>query len=211
MKVKVPLISASIALGLLSTLGEGQVSYPTLSTHLANPSIHTNIISNLRAIRNGIPQTPLASFTLWPSTYSGTPGYPNPTYAYDDNFTTASSVSLTQLGKGANARLEDWFGFPAAPSGATGLTLNINSSAVTGTGGDAIIYYSLDGGATFTTVYNLLSNHSRAQQTDVITLSDSQDLTQVRVRAQAGAVVISPGGESTASQSVYEIWISGND
>ncbi len=151
-----------------------------------------------------------ATFTVYPSTFSGSPGYSNPTSAYDGSFTTASSVSLTQLQKGGSGRLEDWLGFPARPGGATGLTLNINSSAATGPGGQVRISYSLDGGNTFTSVYCLCYGGSRAQATDTISLSDSQDLTQVRVRAQALAQSVGTG-ESTASSSVYEIWISGSD
>jgi hypothetical protein len=190
MKVKIWSIAVLVTFGLLSAIAHSQV---TAGSDTAPPP---------------------GTFTLRPSTYSGGGlggPYSHPTYAYDGSFTTASTGSVVQLIgiKGATVSYETWFGFPSAPPGASGIQLNVNSAAVSSRGGDAILYYSLDRGATFKTVYSV-NNSSRGQQTDVISLSDTQDLTQVRVK---GWIVADTDGtfQSTASQSIYEIWISGND
>jgi hypothetical protein len=147
------------------------------------------------------------AFTLRPSTSSGT--YLNPASAYDGSFTTYSYGTVTQSLKGAKSKTETWSGFSSAPPGASGMQLNINSSATTQTGGTAEIDYSLNGGTTFTSVY-FLENTSRGQQTDSIALSNTQDLTKVRVKGNVYA--FSDGTYNTTSmQKVYEIWISGTN
>jgi hypothetical protein len=152
------------------------------------------------------------NFTVRPSEYSGSPGYNNPTEAYDGNLSTASSVELVQLGLGAISRIETWYGFPSAPIGATGMQLNINSAAATGHDGTAEVSYSLDGGTTFTILYVLpLSYETHSKQTNAIPISDGQDLTKVRIKAQATANVGIAGQEASSSQWIYEIWISGTD
>jgi len=151
------------------------------------------------------------SFTLRPTSYiAGFGGYANPTYAYDNDFTTASSIDSLRFAKGASFVTETWLGFPSAPPGASGLQLNINSLGAAGRGGQVILYYSLDGGTTYQTVYTIRPLQSRGQQTDTITLSSSQDLTKVRV--QGYALVFTDGTfVSEASQSIVEIWITGTD
>src|ERR1700683_16489 len=184
MKGKIQSVAVLLMLGFLSTVA---ISQEAADAGTASPS---------------------ATFTLRPSAYSGGGAggpYINPTYAYDDNFTTASTGSVVEGNKGAKVSYETWFGFPSAPPDASGIQLNVNSSAATGRGGDAILYYSLNGGTTFETIYSVL-NSSRAKQTDVISLSDTQDLTQVQVK---GYILADTDGTfgSTASQSIYEIWI----
>lgn len=152
-------------------------------------------------------QEPPGAFTLRPTASSGT--YLNPASAYDGSFTTYSYGSVTQSLKGTKSKTETWSGFSSAPPGASGMQLNINSSATTQTGGTAQLEYSLDGGTTFTSVY-FLENTSRGQQTDSIALSNTQDLTKIQVKANVFA--FSDGTYNTTStQKVYEIWISGTD
>jgi hypothetical protein len=152
-----------------------------------------------------------SSFTVRPTAYSGNPGYIDPSNAYDGNLSTASGQAVGASGKGATARIETWYGFPSTPSGATGMQLSINSSALTsGYAGFAFLEYSLDGGNTFNMVYGLLTNQSWPLQTNVIALSNSQDLTKVQVRGEVSALSVGTGG-SYATQSIYEIWITGND
>jgi hypothetical protein len=156
--------------------------------------------------------SPSATFTLRPTAYSGGGAggpYLDPTYAYDDNLATASTGSVSEAIKGAKVSYETWYGFASAPPDASAIQLNVSSSASTGRGGDAILYYSLNGGSTFQIIYSVL-NGSRAKQTDVISLTDTQDLTQVQVKAY---ILADTDGTflSTASQSIYEIWISGTD
>jgi hypothetical protein len=163
-----------------------------------------------KSVENKVAKSTQTIFTLRPSVYSGNPGYSSPTSAYDGNFSTASSVYLSAVGgKGGPSRQEDWFGFPAKPTGATGLTLNINFSAVTSGSGEAQIEYSLDGGTSFTRAYLVEGNKSSPQGTGTLALSNTQDTTQIRVRAQASALTLGP--LSTTSESVYEIWISGTN
>jgi len=149
----------------------------------------------------------MGAFTLRPTSSSGT--YLNPASAYDGSLTTYSYGTVTQSLKGAKTKTETWSGFSSAPPGASGMQLNINSSATTQVGGTAEIDYSLDGGTTFTSVY-FLENTSRGQQTDSIALSNTQDLTKVRVK---GSVFAFSDGtyNTTSTQKVYEIWISGTD
>jgi len=79
--------------------------------------------------------------------------------------------------------------FTAADGPISNISLKIDSyyylySGSTPTGR---LRYSLDGGTTWTDIYN--QNASRARQTDSIAIASNQDLTKVKVRA-----VASPGG-----------------
>src|SRR5260370_11130469 len=140
-------------------------------------------------------------FTLRPTTASGT--YLNPASAYDGSLTTYSYGTVTQSLKGAKTKTETWSGVSSAPPGASGMMLNINSSATTQTGGTAEIDYSLNGGTTFTSVY-FLENTSRAQQTDSIALSNTQELTKIQVK---GSVFVFSDGtyNTTSTQKLYQI------
>jgi hypothetical protein len=180
----------------------------------------TGLLSALTLAQTSGAQTPglqdnaPGTFSTRPSEYSGGgtsgSGYFNPPYAYDGSFTTASTDSVSQGFKGSTVAYETWFGFSSKPPGATNIQLNVNSAASVGPGGGALIYYSLDGGRTFTGLSSIFNNKSRPQQTDVLPLNDTQDLTQVQVKAYIMAVSVGMGA-SSASQSVYEIWISGSD
>jgi len=64
--------------------------------------------------------------------------------------------------------------------------------------------YSLNGGATWTTIYSMGvfggSCTNQPQRTDVVSLSAGQDLTQVQVRARFGSF-----GNTT--HQMYDSWI----
>lgn len=172
-------------------------------------TVATLIVTLLPVIANG--QTP-GTFRDPPTTSSspGTP-YLNPSLAYDNNLSTAATASVTEGVKGAKSDIEIWSGFSSAPSGANTIKLNVNSSASVNANGTVTVSYSLNGGAGFTTLYLLdFGGGTRGQQTDTITLSNTQDLTKVQVKAESTAFNIG-SGIGTASNHIFEIWISGND
>ncbi len=154
------------------------------------------------------------NFTLSPSTYTTASGYYDPTYAFDGSFTSYAYAYVSERGKGAHTQLEEWSGFPPAPGGATQMTLNIRSSGsvygVSGGTGSFAIDYSLDGGTTFTTAY-MVNGGSLSVTTNTISLSDTQDLTQIIVKAQAFAFCINSLQGSLVQHQVYEIWVAGQD
>lgn len=154
--------------------------------------------------------TAQSSFTRRPTAYSGgVISYVDASAAYDGSLTTAATASIIQTAKGSSLATETWDGFPSAPSGVTQMQLNVNSAVVNGYNGTAIIYYSVDGGNSFTPIYAQLEG-SRSQRTDVVPLADTLDITKVQVKAEIIAIDIG-GPESTAAQWVYEIWISGTN
>lgn len=126
---------------------------------------------------------------------SGTP-WTNPTYAYDGNSTTAASSTAGSTGTGGQ---QTWQGIPSAAGSPTSIKLKITSSGSVNSA-SAFIYYSLDGGSTYT----LLHSGTWGQGTDVITLSNAQSLPNIKVKAGTNG-----GGLRTshASCSVYEIWV----
>ncbi len=155
---------------------------------------------------------PANAFSVSPSEYSsGGQGYDDPTNAYDGNLATASSASVAYGNIGSKGAIETWYGFPNAPAGATGMQLNVSSSESTTQGGSAWVEYSVDGGTTFQYMLEVIGCCGTVPQHTIYEpLSDSQDLTKVQVKVE---VIASSNGHfaSTASQSVYEIWISGTD
>lgn len=172
------------------------------------------------------------TFAERPTAYSstGTP-FMYPANAYDGNLGTAAVANAARVGKGMVTDKETWYGFPVKPSGSNGMQLHIDSAVTMLVEGcisgpnecTASLQYSLNGGQSWIGVY-FVENTSRALQTDVIPLSDSQDLTQVQVRAIAYAAetcdsLVDPtdcppgSGRNTVrtTQQVFEIWITGND
>jgi hypothetical protein len=196
MKAKVLAVTVLVTLGLLLIWTKGQATSLDDSTS--------------RLPKSGL--TTLTAFTLRPTIFSPSIGYSNPALAFDANFSTASSITVSHVGKGATSRTQDWWGFPNAPTGATGMTLNVNSSAATAggpsSGGAALVYYSLDNGANFTLLFIVQNGQTKVPSTNTLALSNSQNLSLVRVRAEASVYTLGPALQTT--QSVYEIWISGN-
>ena len=136
-------------------------------------------------------------------------GYYNPTYAYDNNQTTAATASVI-WGPDPSAttyQYEAWGGFPAG-NGATPITLKVTSYAeVQGTIAPRVrISYSLNNGSTWTEIYALRPSGGgdtvRNLTTDAVTLPNTQDLTQVVVKAEAASST-----NGWAYSEVHEIWI----
>jgi hypothetical protein len=176
-------------------------------------SVKRNLFSTAAVLLGAIALSTLAhgqTFTDRPTTQSspGTP-YLSPANAYDNNLSTAATASVTEGVKGAKSDIEVWSGFSSAPADANTIELNISSSASANSLGIVAVYYSLDGGTTFTTLY-MIEGTTRSKQTNSVSLSNSQDLTKVQVKAEATAFNTGSGA-GTATSSIYEIWISGND
>jgi hypothetical protein len=135
-----------------------------------------------------------------PSAQSG--NYATPLNAYDNNFSTdavgSDSIFLS------NPKTETWSGFAAGPPSPTSVTLNINSQVIGNatSGGRATLSYSLNNGSSFTTIYDTTSPLS--QHTDAISLSVSQDITQIQVKATATASAV---GTGAVSSLIFEIWV----
>ena len=129
--------------------------------------------------------------------------YANPTNAEDGDPNTFASGSPG----GAQAQGgEIWSGFGAGPGSRTVVNLKITSAGVCGTfqfEGFAVDY-SLNGGATWTTIYSMGvfggACTTRSQQTDVVSISTTQDLTQIQVRARFASA-------GNTSHQVYDAWI----
>jgi len=129
--------------------------------------------------------------------------YANPGNAEDGNPSTFASGSPG----GAQARGgEIWSGFGAGPSPRATVNLKITSAGncVTAQAEGFAVDYSLDGGATWNTIYSMGvfggSCTNQPQRTDVVSLSAGQDLTQVQVRARFGSF-----GNTT--HQMYDSWI----
>jgi len=150
-------------------------------------------------------------FQVRPSTYSNPAGtaYNNPTYAYDNSPSSYSYINFVQTVKSIRLAVEQWSGFPSAPPGATSMSLNISSSAsISGNGfADVEIKYSLDGGTTFTTLYDLTSGST--SRVDSIPLSNNQDLTKIVVEGWVQASVLSANTSEDTYHQINDIWVSG--
>lgn len=161
----------------------------------------------------------------YPSTTSGS--FSNPAYAYDGNDITcaSSSVSGPSGHGGSSADNETWSGFTAAPGAVTidSIQLQVSSSASVLDDGAAELAYSLDGGSTWTDLYYLNTttvhgNASESKQYFNATLSTSQDLTLVQVKANTAAATYLPAGgdpsdpadwvQGSTVQNVYEARIA---
>jgi hypothetical protein len=129
--------------------------------------------------------------------------YANPANAQDGNAGTfASGVPAGTQSRGG----EIWSGFDAGPGSRTVVNLKITSAGncVFGQAEGFALDYSVNGGATWTTIYSMGiyggACTSRAQQTDVVSLSAGQNLTQVQVRTRFTSF-------GNTSHQVYDAWI----
>lgn len=128
-------------------------------------------------------------------------GYSNAANAEDGNLSTYASG----IGGGSFSE-EVWSGFGSVSGTPTQINLKISSAAnCTNASTDGIeLSYSLNGGSTWNLVYVMGlyggSCTNRSQQTDVISLSTSQNLSQVQVLG----IFYTSG---SASHQVYDAWI----
>jgi hypothetical protein len=135
-------------------------------------------------------------------------GYSNPGNAFDGVTTTAA----TAIGIGTHQYWGCVWSFAAPPQTLTGLTLQvlsevpfngeispIDGSTVVSTNRSAGVWYSLDGGNTWTQIYNTTP---RTKQWDQIAIPNGQNLSNVQVMAFTDS-------HDNMSQYVYEINIIG--
>lgn len=158
-----------------------------------------------------------AQFPIRPTEYTSggygcSGGYDSPTYAYDDNFSTASTGNVFQPGKGSTTHCETWYGFPSASG--TNMMLNVNTSAqmistAGKSGGEVELTYSIPG-VSGNTFYLLMNSGQITQQTYSVPIPDGTDLTQIQVKGKCWASVGYSGYSAQCIQQVYEIWISGS-
>lgn len=146
--------------------------------------------------------TPGQSGTARPTTYSasGTGSLSSPQNAYDSDPTTfASLVGRAVVVSGIEtSEVFTVVGF-VQPAAMSSTTLNVVSSFST-SGGEGIAEYSLDGGGTWTTIYDVTSD--RAQATDSVVLLTSQNFSLVQVRfTSLGVLGVT---NSTATLKVYD-------
>lgn len=128
--------------------------------------------------------------------------YSNPGNTFDGNQSTACTFTQTHSAHYGGC---EW-SFPgvSAPTGATitGVTLSITSDvlATSGISGEASVWYSTNGGATYTAVYvcNAHPGPGRTKQTDTIALSTTVTLANLRVMANAH-------GHDDICHNIYEI------
>jgi hypothetical protein len=125
--------------------------------------------------------------------------------AYDGNLsTTASGVDNLASESPATATFS---GIPAAPFGATVLTLNVNMATFLGgaAGGTWTVKYSINGGSSYSAFPGIPTSGATAQTTYTLALSSSQDLTLVSVQATEAATGT---GSGAATLAMHEIWVA---
>ncbi len=132
-----------------------------------------------------------------PTTYSDLGDNPttNPTYAYDTNLSTESNVQ----GFGDQVGECHWFGIVQPVGTVSDLVLNIDTSCTAhGPTGVAVVYYSLNNGASYTALYS--THTGRARTRDTISLPSGQDFTKVIVKVHC-----SGNGTDASFVSVFDI------
>lgn len=145
------------------------------------------------------------------------------TVIYTDAVTASSTGSVTGVGNEKDGSFADAVVFVAQSGTAlssirfenytlpyplglpNSLVLNVNYGAVKSGGAGVVgwlIQYSINGGSSFTTIDT--NTGSQGQTTGTVSLSASQDLSQVQIFAEA---TWTSGGTTVMTFSVYEAWI----
>jgi hypothetical protein len=139
-----------------------------------------------------------------PTTYTGT--YRNPQLAFDGNPNTASSAVVYGY-KNTTRRLasEYWSGWSRISGTPSSVVLSVTWSGATGGNGGAAINYSASGGIQGGDAIGY--GQKRNGGTDNFTLPTNVDLTTLTVIGGVGAGG-PPYANSSASQNVYEIYVS---
>lgn len=143
------------------------------------------------------------------------------TNAYDAaGLTTSSTISIAGSTSSSRYGTRIFSTWQRADGSYSALTLNINSSSGGNSGdmpGEACVAYSLNNGSTWTSV-RCDSSSGWDRRTDTITLSASQDLSQLKVgvcasgqRGSAGnpSKGIDPIFPGSDSVTVWDIWTVG--
>lgn len=130
--------------------------------------------------------------------------------AYDAaGLSTESDLSAGGTQTASNYRARNFSGWTTNGNSYLSLTLNVNSSASPSGPVQGCIAYSIDGGVTFTHI-RCDSGSGWTQRTDTISLSASQDLTQIEIEVCVAGLK-NPGGKfSLEDISIYDIWTSGS-
>ena len=156
----------------------------------------------------------LTTTNLSPSGYNSVAGYDafsNPQYAIDQNgLTYSEGAAVISVGSGTRSAVEVWSGFLYDPQ-IFPKVLNVESGIRIIDIGDntdsrVTLDYSLDGGSTWTDIYNIVPNGSyRGNRLDQVTLSNTLAISGVQVRAAAFCEGDAPGN---VYSDIYSIWIS---
>ena len=144
--------------------------------------------------------------TLRPSmdSDSGYTPFTNPANAYDGNTSTSSYGIDSDLQHTPAVLVLEGFPAPAASATAGSIKLKtVSKVAKYGTGTvSASLSYSLDAGASWTTIYDV--DGDRAKTTDEIVLSSVQNFSTIRVKFQATWI---SGTQTYVNSYAYEAWI----
>lgn len=157
--------------------------------------------------------------TTWATNACGTSTYQSNTTsganAYDaagQSTSVTYSVTGSTAGNGQNMTSRRFTTWQAAGQTYTSLTLNFNTvgPGPNAGGGKACLLYSLNSGSTWTTV-RCDTFAGWVQTTDTVTLSTSQDLSQIQVGVcvagqQGGGVPVNRG---TDSIQLFDFWTDG--
>lgn len=129
--------------------------------------------------------------------------YQNTGNAFDNSLTTYSNP----LGSTSTSEAI-WSGFSSVSGSISSINLKVSSSyTVDSSFFDSVgVAYSTDGGSTWTAVYDVGfgSASSRGQQTDVVSLPTTTNLSTFKVSAFINGV------PPSVNQNVYEIWVEVN-
>lgn len=122
---------------------------------------------------------------VWGLNSAVTLAYTGPSNAFDGNQSTSAYCSEAHTHQYAGC-IWDFSNFKALPSGntTTAAQISVVSSVSPTSGpvaGHADIWYTLDGGTTWKSLY--VSYSARSKQTDTITLATTQDFTKIQVMA----------------------------
>lgn len=144
--------------------------------------------------------------TYRPTTFSDTGTVPtvDPSYAYDDNLSTAALVSAGGLSVSNGICI--WSGFLNQDVGGASLFVNCLGQIGAYPGLSLALQYSLDGGTTWITLEQFSSGNVPRQSTLNVSLPSGQNAQLVQVKAIASKSHAGSGPEA-CNLSVYEIWI----
>lgn len=122
------------------------------------------------------------------------------------------STTASQVGAGFEAKSCIWSGFGAGPGGAIiSATLKLNWSedgSITNNGDNGFrVQYSLNGGSSWLNVFDHAGITSPTTSSSAVTLSNTQDLTQVQVRDRLLGIGGDVGDSGSVTASVSDIRI----
>jgi hypothetical protein len=124
---------------------------------------------------------------------------------FDGSTTTFGSLATTNASSSSRSAQITAQGMSPTSAPWSSLVLNVRTSVTANPANcNAQLEYSLDGGSTYTTIYNL-SATTRALTTDQITLANNQNLALIKIRATVQCTT----GTNVVTQNLYEFWVVG--